>query len=184
VTDKGTLTERQVQGHTDAAARSKAAFEHARHHAEKGPERRAAFAAQAVTYLADVDTLGIPRDNPLVAKLVHMGLNNIRAADADGIRAAEAVRVRRVPVGTVFAYRSSSDVYHTHVCEGIIKATEPDPLEGDPPGGVTVTMTLEQAVGGLGAATLSLLRATVTMKTGWTDTTIEHTALVSLPPLR
>jgi hypothetical protein len=146
VTDKGTLTARQVQGHTDASSRSKAAFEHARHHVEKGPERRAAFAAQAVRYLADVDTLGIPRDNPLVAKLVHMGLNNIRAADADGIRAAEADRVKRVPVGTVFAYGSSSHVYHTHVCEGIIKATEPDPLESDPPGGVTVTMTLEQAL--------------------------------------
>jgi hypothetical protein len=113
---------------------------------EKGPKRRAAFAAQAVRYLADVDALGIPRDHPLVAKWVHSGLNNIRAADADRIRAAEADRVNRVPAG-VFVYRSSSHVYHTHVCEGIIKATVPDPLESDPRLDDTVAMTLEQALG-------------------------------------
>ena len=49
------------------AARSKAAFEHARHHLEKGATRRAAFAAQATRYLADVKALGIPRDHPLLA---------------------------------------------------------------------------------------------------------------------
>ena len=136
--DKGTLTARQVQGHADAAARSKAAFEHARHHLEKGPTRRAAFAAQAIRYLADVDALGIPRGHPLVAKLVHSGLNNIRAAEADQGKPAN--------VGTVFAYHSNSHIYHTHVCEGIIKATEPDPLESDPRVGDTVAMTLKQAL--------------------------------------
>ena len=138
MTDKGTLTARQVQGHADAAARSKADFEHAQHHVARGPKRRAAFAAQAVRYLADVDALGIPRDHPLAAKLVHMGLNNIRASEAD--------REKQAPAGTVFAYRSSRQVYHTRVCEGIIKATEPDPLESDPRVGDTVAITLEQAL--------------------------------------
>jgi hypothetical protein len=138
MTETGTLTARQVQGHADAAARSKAAFEHARRHVEKGSKRRAAFAAQAAQYLADVDALGIPHDHSLVAKLVHMSLNNIRASEADG--------GKRAPVGTVFAYRSRSHIYHTHVCEGIIKATEPDPLESDPRVGDTVAMTLEQAL--------------------------------------
>lgn len=138
MTDEGALTAQQVQGHTDAASRSKAAFEHARHHLEKGPTRRAAYAAQAIRYLEDVDRLRIPHNDPLVAKLVHSGLNNVRAAEAD--------RKKGANVGTVFAYRSRSHIYHTHVCEGIIKATEPDPLESDPRPGDTVVMTLKQAL--------------------------------------
>jgi hypothetical protein len=138
MTETGTLTTRQVQGYAAAAARSKAASQTAQRTVEKGPKRRAAYATQAVRYLADVDALGIPRDHPLVAKWVHMSLNNIRASEAD--------EGKRAPVGTVFAYRSGSHIYHTRVCEGIIKATEPDPLESDPRVGDTVAMTLEQAL--------------------------------------
>ena len=77
------LTDKQLAGAAEARRRSRADFRKAARDYPRGPERNAAYADQAQTFLDALQALGIDLDNPgddQLAKLIRQGRGNIAAA--------------------------------------------------------------------------------------------------------
>ena len=82
------LTVTQRRGAQSAMAASRAAFRKCQRELPVGTVRRGGFAAQAADLVSAIDSLGIARDDPLVAVVVRQSLGNIADAARDAANAA------------------------------------------------------------------------------------------------